>query len=117
MLFVPVFSFEVKKSRLDRNELLLTGALVDVDDEASGLIGSLFAKVDKLDRSSGRPQLRRCRLNSSSFSCVSRISRAIKDSERLLLDVESGDALEDTTPGRMISSVLCRRIPLQYCAV
>jgi len=43
-------------------------------------MGSLFAIVDKVDKSSARPHFLRCRFNSSSFSCVSRISRAIKDS-------------------------------------
>jgi hypothetical protein len=45
------------------------------------LTGLVFGIVSKDDASSGRPHFLRCCLNSSSFSFVSRISRAIKDSE------------------------------------
>jgi len=50
-------------------------------NDESGLIGLLFAAINKDDTSSGRPHFLRCFLNSSSFSFASRISRAIKDSE------------------------------------
>jgi hypothetical protein len=73
--------FDVKKSKFDRNELLLIGCYDDEDDEESGLTELLFGIVKKADTSSGRPHFLRCRFNSSSFSFVSRISRAINDSE------------------------------------
>ncbi len=60
-------AFEVKKSRFDKNELLLVGCLDDVSD----LEGALFVGGSKEVISSGRPHFLRCRLNSSSFSLVS----------------------------------------------
>jgi carotenoid cleavage dioxygenase-like enzyme len=69
--------FAVKKSRLDRNELLLAGGLDDESDLTELVLE--FGITD--ETSSGRPHFLRCCLNSSSFSRVSRISRAIKDSE------------------------------------
>jgi len=70
--------FDVKKSRFERNELLLTGGFVDCSD----LVVSCWDRGgNKAETSSGRPHFFLCCLKASSFSLVSRISRAINDSE------------------------------------
>jgi hypothetical protein len=73
------FNFDVKKSKFDKNELLLIGWLFD--DIDSDLIESCIEWDIKVDPSSAKPHFLRCRFNSSSFSFDSRISRAINDSE------------------------------------
>jgi hypothetical protein len=98
--------FAVKKSRFDKNELLLTGCL----DNESDLTELLLGIVMRVDTSSGRPHFLRCCLNSSSFSCVSRISRAINDSEKYPLAVVPELPVKESTPGRIICSVLFRRV-------
>ena len=77
--FNEPFAFDAKKSKFEKNELLLIGGFADdIDSDLS----ESFVELDiETDPSSLRPHFLRCRFSSSSFSCVSRISRAINDSE------------------------------------
>jgi hypothetical protein len=72
----------------------------------SDLIGSLIELDNKADPSSARPHFLRCRFNSSSFSFVSRISRAINDSEEQPFVAEIGEFANESTVGRTICSIV-----------